>query len=175
MADVNMVQIATINYEVFVDGNRALGTASVDLPELNYMTSETKGAGIAGQHDTPIIGHLENLETTLHWRSIFQKPIDLMTRDAVNLSLRGAMERYDAGTGVRRPLSVRIELRALSAGLTLGKLEPAEQTDTETKLTCDVVKIIVDGKEYFEHDVFNFVHKINGVDLLADVRLALGL
>ena len=39
-----------INYEVFVDGGRCLGTASVDLPEINYMTQDIKGAGIAGQY-----------------------------------------------------------------------------------------------------------------------------
>ena len=171
----NEVNQQNINYEVFVDGNRYLGTASVDLPELNYMTSEIKGAGIAGQIDMPTLGHVENLECTLHWRSIFEKPVDLVTRDAIQLSLRGAMQMYDAGTGVRRALPVRCECRALLAGTTLGKLEPSEQTDTESKLVLDYVKIIIDGVEKFEHDTFNFIHKINGVDILADVRKALGL
>lgn len=175
MADINLVQQMTINYEVFVDGNRFLGTASVDLPELNYMTSETKGAGIAGTHEAPVLGHMESFEATLHWRTIHQKPIDLLTRDALQISLRGAMQKYDAATGVRSVLPVRIELRALTGGTELGKLEPGEQTETTTKLNCDRVLIVIDNKECFEHDFYNFVHKINGVDLLGDVRIALGL
>ena len=172
---INNVQMATINYEVFVDGNRSLGTATVDLPELNYLTNEQSGAGIAGKYEVPILGHIETLEVTLHWRTIFERPTYLISQNSFMLSLRGAMQNYDAGTGVLKPMAVRIDVRALAAGLTLGKLEPAEQTDTESKLHCDYVKIMIGGKDEYEHDVFNYVHKVGGVDFLAETRKALGL
>lgn len=172
---VNDVMQQDINYEVFVEGTRYLGTASVDLPEINYMTSEIKGAGVAGQIDMPTLGHLENMELTLHWRSIFERPVNLLQQNAVMLSLRGAMQKYDAATGVLRPLPVRIDARCLTAGLTLGKLEPSEQTDTETKFTIDYLKITVNGVKEFEHDKFNFIHEIEGYDYLSATRAALGL
>ena len=172
---VNDVMQQTINYEVYVDGNRYLGTASVDLPELNYMTQEIKGAGVAGQMDVPTLAHMENIEVTLHWRSIFERPTFLLSQDSFMLSLRGAMQRYDAATGVLKVLPVRIDLRGLSTGGALGKFEPSELTDTESKFNCDYVKIMIDGQTYFEHDVFNFVHVVNGSDFLRDVRTALGL
>lgn len=172
---VNDVMQMNINYEVYVEGNRYLGTASVDLPEINYMTNEIKGAGVAGQIDVPVLSHIENLEITLHWRSIFERPTELLGQNAIMMSLRGAMQKYDAATGVLKPLPVRIDCRCLSAGLTLGKLEPAEQTDTESKFNLDYIKITIDGTKEFEHDKFNYIHEVGGYDYLSATRAALGL
>ena len=172
---INNINEQTINYEVFVEGNRALGTASVDLPEINYLTSEIKGAGVAGQLDVPTLGHLESMEMTLHWRSIFERPTNLLAQNAIMLSLRGAMQLYDAATGILKALPVRIDARCLSAGLTLGKLEPSEQTDTESTFKIDYLKITIDGRKEFEHDAFNYIHEVDGTDYLAGVREALGL
>ncbi len=175
MANSMIQTISLINFECYVDGNRYIGSASVDLPEISYLTSETSGAGIAGKIDTPILGHTENLEVTLHWRTIFANPIQLLDNDGVMLTLRGAMQEYDASNGKQKVLAVKITLRAMAAGMTLGKLEPGEQTDTESKLNCDYIKIEIDGVRYFEHDTFNFVHYVKSRDLLKEVKTALGL
>lgn len=172
---INNVIEQTINYEVYAEGNRYLGTASVDLPEFNYLSNEIKGAGVAGQIDVPTLGHIENLEITLHWRSIFERPLYLLDQDAVMLSLRGAMQQYDAATGTHKVVPLRIDVRALSSGATLGKLEPSEQTDTESKFNLDYIKISVNGSAIVEHDKFNYVHVVNGRDIMKDVRSALGL
>lgn len=171
----NAVMQHAINYEVYVDGDRFLGTASADLPEINYMTNEIKGAGVAGQIDMPTLSHIENLSITLHWRSIFRRPTFLLHQNSFMMSLRGAMQKYDAGTGVVKVVAVRIDCRALTTGATLGKFEPAEQTDTESKFNVDYIKILIDGEKLFEHDKFNFVHEVEGVDYLKDVKSALGL
>lgn len=169
------VQEANINYEVYADGDRALGTASVDLPDIEFIKEEISGAGIAGKIDVGILGHIENLETTLHWRTIFEKPLYLMKQRTVMLSLRGAMQQYNAATGVRRAVPVRIDLRVAPSSLNLGSLEPAAQTDTESAFTADYIKITVDGATVFEHDKFNYIFVVDMVDILAEVRDALGL
>lgn len=171
----NDVMQQAINYEVFVEGNRALGTASVDLPDVNFLTEEIKGAGIAGQIDVPTLGHTENLEVTFHWRSIFERPARLLGQNAVMVSLRGAMQKYDAATGVTKPLPVRVDVRCLAAGLTLGKLEPSALTDTENKFNLDYIKVTVDGVVVLELDKFNYIFSVDGYDYLSAVRAALGL
>ena len=171
----NDVMEQNINYEVYVEGNRYLGTASVDLPEITYLTNEIKCAGVAGSIEVPTLGHLDNAEVTLHWRSIFERQTSLLAQNAIMMSLRGAMHKYDAATGILRPLPVRIDVRCLSAGATLGKLEPSEQTDTESKFNIDYIKITIDGAKVFEHDLFNYIHEVDGYDYLSAVRAALGL
>ena len=175
MAVINNVVEQTTNYEVFVNGNRSLGTATVDLPELNYVTNEISGAGVAGKFDSPTLGHTENMEVTLHWRNIFETPIQLLDQDAVMLTLRAAVQSYDAGTGLTRIIPVRADVRALAAGSELGKLEPGEQSETTNKFNLDYIKIEIDNKTIVEHDKFNFKHVINGKDILAKVRSALGI
>ena len=86
------------------------------------------------------------------------------------------MQKYEAGkTGKIGVMAVKITLRGLSAGNTLGKLEPAEQTDTETKMHCDYIKIEIDGVKKFEHDKFNYVHYVGEENFLEGVKKALGL
>ena len=172
---IQAVQEANINYEVYADGDRALGSASVDLPDIDFITEEISGAGIAGKIDVGILGHIENLETTIHWRTIFEKPLYLMKQRTVMLSLRGAMQRYNAATGVRRAVPVRIDLRVAPTSLKLGSLEPAAQTDTESTFTADYIKVTENNSVVFEHDKFNYIFVVDGVDILAEVRDALGL
>ena len=172
---INDVVQQTINYEVYVDGDRYLGTASVDNPEITYLTNEISGAGIAGKVDMPTLSHLENMELTLHWRNIFERPTHLMNQHTNMLSLRSAMQRYDAALGIQNVYPIRIDVRSLSLSTVLGKLEPGEQTETESKFNLDYIKIMVGDVKVFEHDKFNYVHEVEGVDYLAPVRSALGL
>lgn len=172
---INDVMAQNINYEIYVDGDRCLGTASVDLSELNYLTTEISGAGVGGKIDMPTLGHTENMEITLHWRSLFESPLRLMKQAAFMLSCRGAMQKYDAGTGELKVLPVRIDARCLPTSLNLGKFEPSETTDTESKFVIDYISVKVDGAKVFEHDKFNYIHEVDGQDYMAAVRAALGL
>ena len=165
----------TINYEIYVEGGRCLGTASVELPELQYMTQTIKGAGIAGEMDAPTLGHLQSLEMKLTFRALFDKPVELMQqRLATNLSCRGALQRYDPMLGLTKVVRVQVDFRGRPKGLNLGKLEPGELTDTEITFGIDIISVKIDGKEVFMHDKLNFINRVEGVDQLLDVRLALG-
>ena len=164
-----------INYEVYVDGGRCLGTASVDLPELQYMTQTIKGAGIAGEYEAPTLGHLQSLEIKLTFRALYENPIALMEQKAVILSLRAAVQQYDSANGTLKPLPVRIDARGRIKGGAMGKFEPSELMDTEITFECDVISVKVNNIEYFMHDKLNFVNRVNGQDYLASVRLALGI
>ena len=48
MAENALTPDKTINYRVYKDGNNQLGIATVDLPDLSYMTDTISGAGFAG-------------------------------------------------------------------------------------------------------------------------------
>lgn len=173
---INDVPWNEINFEAYAEGDRLMGLATVDLSELEFMSTDIKGAGIAGEFSVPTRGHLNNLTATLHWRILYEPALQFLSQNAAhNLSLRGAWERYDAATGLREVHALRVDMRAHSAKLAMGKWEPGETSDTELELTLDYINIICDGSSIFEHDKFNFIHVVNGVDDLADVRSALGL
>ena len=75
---INEVPESLINFEVYEEGDRLLGVATATLPEMNQITAEISGAGIAGKSQVPIAGHFEAIEVTLQWRTIYQTPLTLM-------------------------------------------------------------------------------------------------
>ena len=46
-----------INFRVYEDGDDLVGVADVTLPTLDAMTETVKGAGIAGEVESPVMGH----------------------------------------------------------------------------------------------------------------------
>ncbi len=172
---INPQSLATIQYEVYDADDRLQGTASVDLPDLEYATTDIKGAGIAGTVSWPVKANFENFVTTIHWRNLTPMGAKYLSQNsAYNLCFRQATEIYDAGTGERPFLAVRIDLRCHTNKLALGTLEPGEVQEVELEVMVDRIKITIDGKEVLLVDKFNFVNNVNGTDELSDIRAALG-
>ena len=173
---INDVPWNEINFEVYAEGDRLIGLATFDMSELEFLSTDIKGAGIAGEFSVPTRGHLSNYTVTLHWRILYENSLQFLRQgEGLHFSLRGAWERYDAALGIREVHALRVDMRGHTSKLTMGKWEPAETSDTELELTLDYIKVICDDNDIFEHDKFNFIHVVNGVDYLADVRTALGL
>lgn len=165
-----------INYEIFDgDGERLLGTASIDLPELKAKTSTLSGAGISGEIDMPTIGFLESLTVTLNWRSIHGDFADFSVQRAVDLLCYGAEEIYDHSNGELGVEQVKISIRGIPKSGTLGKFEPANTTDSKSEIEVIYMLVEVDGEEIIEFDKVNYTYIVNGEDYLEDVREALNL
>lgn len=173
---VNLQHLQTINFEVFEHGDRLLGIANVTLPSIEFETVDVKGAGLGGTLAVPTRGHTANMELTLQWRSIFEQPLRLFRGSSVMLSLRGAIETYDAALGELKAKAVRVDIRGLPASLNLGKFESSSEMESELKVHLDYIKVVVGGQStLLEIDKENFVYSIDGNDFLGDVRNALGL
>lgn len=59
-----------INFRVYKDSTDYIGLADVTLPSLEAMTETVSGAGIAGEVDSPTLGHMGSMETVLNWRTL---------------------------------------------------------------------------------------------------------
>lgn len=176
---VNIIPWNTINFECYRDGNRLVGLANVDLSDIEFIGTEIKGAGIAGEFTVPTRGHWQNANITLHFRELFEDATQFAAQGSGHmLSLRGAWEKYDAGTGERIVCGLRVDVRGHTSKLTMGKFEPGETSDTDLELNVDYIKAssLERGSEkvLLELDKFNFVYNIGGTDYLAEVRRMLG-
>ena len=170
------IQLALINWEAFDSADRMLGLTTCDLPEIELAQTDIKGAGLVGTISWPVRGNVNNLTTTLHWLTLTEAGAKFLSQGAAHmLSLRGAQEGYDSGTGERRVIPVRLDLRTHTNKLSLGKFEVGEQTETELELMIDYLKLTIDGKEVTEIDKFNYQMAVNGTDYLSDVKGAVGL
>lgn len=164
-----------INYEVYVDSTRYLGHANVELPEVTFSTVEINGAGIAGKSDVPVLGFTEDLELKISWRTLTTRPLEFLKPKSQKLSIRGVSQCYDSSKGEVGNVAIRVDAIGRVKSTSLGKFEPANQTETETVLLLDYLKISIDGAEKLEIDKYNFKYAVDGVDYLSAVRNALGL
>ena len=172
---VNKLDTHVANYEVFIKGDRSLGTAEVTLPNLEYMVTTLKGAGIAGDLDVPTVAHFSNLEITLKWLVVNEKAFKLLPPNGLDLALYAGQQQIDSATGNYRIVQDKIETKCLPKNLNLGKMAPAETMDAETTLSIVTFKQTIDKKVIFEYDKLNWIFKINGVDYSKELKTALAV
>lgn len=162
-------------YEVYHEGTRFLGMATVDLPEFNFKTNTISGPGIMGEIDFAGLGHTESLEITLNWRTINTDLIALAEQKAHDLTLRGSQQNYDQANKKIASEAVRIDFRGIPKKATLGKFEHVEQTDSSSVFEVITLHIYIAGTLKIKYDKVNYICEINGVDYLKEYRANVGL
>ena len=171
----NIIPEKSINFKVYLNGVDLLGVAEGTIPALEAMTSEVKGAGVAGVVESPVLGHFNSTNFSLTWRTVtddFMKLFDHITND---IELFSALQQYDAGLGVYKVVPLQVSIRAITKTSTPGNLTVGDNMDTQTEFEVVRMKIYLDGKERVVMDKYNYIYKVDGVDRLSEVRTALGM
>lgn len=164
-----------VNFRVYEDGTDLLGTADVEMPNFEALTETISGAGIAGEVESPVIGHYGSQEVKINWRTVLKDNIRLMEPEGHHLDIRGAQQMYDTNEGKYKIVPIKVVIHGVPKSSELGKLEKGAPTDTSNTLECYYIKVTLDGKEVIELDKYNYICKINDKDFLDEVRKALGL
>ena len=171
----NNVPERLINVRVYNDSNDLLGIATVDLPEIEAMSDTVSGAGIAGEVESPVLGHFSSMTTTFTWRTIEASAMVLCQQKAHAVEIRGSQQVYDGTSGTYSTIPVRASMRIVPKTVSLGSFEPGSTTDTEQEFEVLYLKLFVNNKEMLEIDKYNYVAKFGTEDALAGVRSDLGL
>jgi uncharacterized protein len=169
----NPIPEKLINFRVYLEGDNLIGVADVELPKLKAMTETVSGAGIAGEVESPVIGHFESMTTTINFRTLNADAGTLATPKAHLLDFRGSQQVYDSGaygTG-----AVRVTMKAIPKQVDLGKFKVGAPTETSDEFEVVYLKLYVNGKERVEIDKYNSIARFDGVDVLEDVRKDLGI
>lgn len=164
-----------LTYRIYNDGKELIGTASVQMPSIEYLTETAKGAGIMGEVDSPAIGQVGSLTLALNFKTVEKGAINLLKPKAHALELRAAQQVFDSSIGSYKMQPVKIVTRAIPKKVDLGKLEVAAMTDSALELEVTYLKIYIDGERILEIDKFNYVFFINGTDYGEEIQKALGL
>ena len=171
----NQVPERLINFRVYNASNDLLGIATVDLPEIEAMSDTVSGAGIAGEVESPVLGHYSSMTTTFTWRTIETAAMNLCKPKAHAVEVRGSQQVYDAASGSYESVPVRATMRITPKTVTLGTFEPGATTDTEQEFEVTYLKLFVNKKAVVEIDKYNYIAKFGDEDALAGVRADLGL
>ncbi len=164
-----------INYRVYDDGNDLLGSTDVELPSIKSLTETLKGAGIAGEIDSPTMGHYASMEVTLNWRTIMKENTQISGTEVKHFDIRGSQQVYDAASKKYRSVSTRCVIEGTGKEIKLGKFDVGAATGTSTVLEVHYIKLEVDKEVILEIDKYNYIANIGGTDYLESVRSDLGL
>lgn len=165
----------TINYRIYLDGDNLIGTGTVDLPEIAFMTDTLSGAGVAGELETPVLGHLQAMSVTINWRTVLESSLTLLKTEGATLTLRASQQEVDNSTNAVVPTGLKITMKTLPKTTSLGTMEVGASSDTSTELEVSYLKIEAKDSEICEIDKLNFICKIGDQDMLSDVRSQLGI
>lgn len=171
----NRIPERLINFRIYNEGNDLLGVANVDLPEIVSMTDTISGAGIAGEMETPILGHFGSMATTINWRTIEPDAIKLCQQKLHTIDCRGAQQVNNVGAGELDVSAIRASMKVIPKNTNLGSFAPNTQTGTGQTFEVAYLKLYIDDKEVLELDKLNYVANFGGTDVLSKVRSALGL
>ncbi|CAJ1003878.1 phage major tail tube protein [Brevibacillus aydinogluensis] len=163
------------DFNAYLNGTEYLGVADVDLPDLESMSETISGAGIAGEIDSPILGHFASMTVTINWRVLERANFKLARQEVQHIDFRGSIQRIDKKTGTYEQVPVKVTVRGIPKNTPLGSLSKGSTMDNSNELEVVYLKVMHDGETVVEIDKFNYVCVIDGVDYLAKVRSNLGM
>ena len=161
------------NFNLFVNGTSYVGEVTeVTLPKLTRSTEDYRAGGMPGpvKVDTGI----EALE--LQWK-VAGYLAELITQwgistvDGVLLRFAGALQADDFTTVD----SLEVVVRGFHSEMDPGTAKAGDMTEIQFTSAVSYYKLSINGIAKIEIDMVNRIHVVDGTDLLADVRTAIGL
>lgn len=158
----------------FEDGEVLLGVVSATLPDPEPMTETISGAGIAGEIESPVAGHFKSMSATITFRTVTASLARLSKSGSRHLELRGSIQVQDAGSGNLVHEGLRVVIKGPAKKTGLGKMEMGKPMDSEFAFECEYLLVELGGKKLIEIDKYNYIHVVDGEDMLKQVRENLG-
>lgn len=172
---INKIPSVLVDYAIYEDNTRLIGTGDITLPNIQSTTTEITGAGIGGAIEIPVKGKYQSMTIQIAFRTIESWASNLMTPETHNLTLRGAQQVYDGAGGRINTEPVTVFLSAFPKNLDLGKFTPGESTGTTAEMEVLRIKIVQNSRELLEIDKLNSILRIGGRDYSSSVRADLGV
>lgn len=167
-------QMPTIinDYNMYATGEKLIGvTGEVTLPEFSGMTETISGPGVLGEIEETAIGHFSSMQMEIPYRVLDKEAVKLMDpTEALDLTLRGASQLTNKNTGALETKGIRIVIRGRSKSINAGTFKQAGAMNASVTVEIFYILVEVDGEIMIELDKLNSVYKVNGKDLLAQIK-----
>ena len=174
MSETSMPE-AVNSYEVYLEDAMLAGTAEAQLPSFESITTTIKGAGIAGEDETPMKALFGPQTLTLNWRIVSAGHIKLMEpAKAHSLNLYASLQEYDTATGETLDKQLHVYVKGRTKKSDPGKFATGETADTSTEIGINYIKIEKEGVELVEYDKYNYIYRVNGTDYAEKIRQNIG-
>lgn len=170
-----MSQINAIyNANVYLDGNNLLGKAGeFKLPEFEIGQDEYKALGMVGTIKLP--NGVEALEGEITWNSLYPEVAAKANHPfkAAQLMVRSNLQTFDA-RGLVKEVAVVTTVTATFSKNGLGGLKQKEKSEQASTYQATEIRQMVDGRETLYYNAFKNIYRVDGVDVLAQMRKNIG-
>ena len=161
------------DFNMYLAGRKMSGgiTGEVKIPDFPSITSTTSGTGILGEYEAIVPGHYGSMEQEVPFRCINEDYWRLVNpSDAVELTLRGAIQYSEQATQNAKYMGMRIVYRGRCKTIKIGTVKQRGPMDSSIVLELTYIMVEMDRRKRVELDKLNGVFKVNGVDMLAAVK-----
>ncbi|MCL1903987.1 MAG: phage major tail tube protein [Oscillospiraceae bacterium] len=163
----------TISFSVYAGATEYIGTAQATLPEIALKTENINGAGLPGEYEAVITGQTNALNMSLQFRGLSRDVVALMAKNNNIIELRPVSQVRDLG-GTPQLAAQKHVFSCQAKNLKPGDIAPGSPQNVTVDFAVYRWEAFENGKSVLEIDKLNFIHKINGVDQLAEIRKMMG-
>lgn len=172
---MNRMEEVVIGYRIYEDATEYRGIAKVTLPDIEFYTTTISGAGIAGEYEEAIMGHMKAMRMNMDFTNFGENAMALATPVDHTIDLREVQQARNMTAGKVEVIPVKHVAVVRPVKMSLGALETATPSNASGEYTVSYYARYVGGKKTIELDPLGYICMINGVDYLAPVRKAMGL
>lgn len=171
---LSMIPEVISGYNIYdgATGDKLIGvTGEMSLANLQAMTAEISGAGIAGSYNAPVVGYFQDISQDIPFRAMYTQVTKLMNplKKCV-ISVRGLMQVVDRTTGLRDRVPFRYVVGGAGVSINPGTMQLGNPMGSTLTVSATYVCLEVGGKKLIEIDKMNQVCVIDGEDLLEEIR-----
>lgn len=163
-----------INFACYEDNNELVGLGEATLPDVSWISNSLSGAGIAGNIDTVVLGHLDAMTLSMKFHTLTEYGIRMNEPRRHNIDLRVAQQDENTVAGTLDVVPVKHVMVVIPKSYKAGNVTPAAEADASGEYAVRYWAVYIDGKKVQEIDPLNYICFVNGKDYLAGVRAALG-
>lgn len=165
---------AIYNANVYIDGNNLLGKAAeITAPEVEFSMDEMTGLGLFGTIKLPT--GMEAMEAEITWNSFYPEVAKHSKNPfkATQLMIRSNLQTFDAA-GLDKEVPMVTTLTGTFGKDALGGFKPKEKAEFSSTFNVTEVRQVADGRELFYYNAFTNNLRVDGADVLAQMRKNIG-
>lgn len=164
------------NFNLFVDGGSFVGRIpELTLPKLTRKTEDYQGGGMRGPVKSCMGMETLEMEFTCggYERDLLAK-FGVTGVSGVLLRFAGALQADDSAAipGIH---GLEVVVRGYFEAIDFGTAKPQDKTEVKVSCALSYYKLTLDNRTLIEFDMVNMVEIIDGEDLAAADRIAMGL
>lgn len=158
-------------FKVYNDVNQMVGvTGQVKLPSFEYLTNTISTAGMAGEYDAPVIGHIGSQTIEIPFGQIDEQEYFKLVRSEKDVVLRAIIQTRLVDSSENKMVPMSVVIRGATKSFDLGTVEKAKAMGASIVKEVTYIKVIINNTVCLELDKFNSIFVIDGVDMYEKLR-----